>query len=58
MGERLAVGIEENQVAGVKIIFRNFHQRLGHPLNRTRQRYALPLVNMFNKTATIETFLG
>lgn len=55
MGKRLAVGIKEDQIAGMKILFRNLIQRLGHSLNRARQRYALMLVDMLNKSAAIET---
>lgn len=58
MGERLAVGIEENQVAGMKIVFGDFRKRLGHSLNRARQCYALAPIDMLNKAAAIETFRG
>lgn len=57
MGIGLAVSIEENQVAGVNIIYGDLRQRLSHALDSSRQRYALMLVDMLNKAAAIETFL-
>lgn len=56
MGKRIAIGIKKNQIAGIKLMYRDWRQNLSHFARGARQGDALVFINMFDKTAAIEAF--